>query len=72
MPRMSMNTMYFKSNTSENMTKTRKLTKSGRAQQDNAKVGQKSQSRSHDQNLWFHQKGLVIGNTCQILYMYLF
>ena len=26
-------------------------------------VGQMSRSRSHDQNLWYHQKGLVIRNT---------
>ena len=27
-----------------------------------SKVGQRSRSRSHDQNLWYHRKGLVIRN----------
>ena len=28
-----------------------------------SKVGQRSRSRSHVQNLWYRQKGLVIRNT---------
>ena len=45
------------------MTNMKTLSSTVKKLKDFLKVGQRSQSISHVQNLWYHHKGLVVGNT---------